>query len=79
MFSSPSSICLVARSNTHLHQHLVQIGLGIHPGGDRIAEEDKVGHDSHRIHGDHLTHAAERRVLLLVVPYVAQRRTPGQQ
>lgn len=54
----------------------MQICLWINPRGDSIAEEYKVGHHAYRIHRYHLTHAAEGRVLFLVVPYVAQRSTP---
>lgn len=61
---------------THLHQHFMKIRLGIHPRSDSIAKEYEIGHDSHGIYRNHLTHATERRVLLLVVPYVAQRGAP---
>ena len=52
-------------------------GLGVDPAGDGVTEEDEVGDDSARVQGDHVAHAAERRVLLLVVSDVPQRRAPG--
>lgn len=73
MFSVKQIIKIVT---THLDEHFVEICLGIDPGRHCIAEEDKVGHHAHRIHRNHLTHAPERRVLLLIVPYVAQRSAP---
>lgn len=59
-------------SCTHLLDHLVQIGGRIRPRGDRIAEEDEVGHHADRIHRDQIAHAAEGRVLLVVVADVPQ-------
>ena len=61
----------------YLVEHFFEVILGADPGGDRVAEEDEVLHDAWRVVLDHLADAAERRVLLLVVANVAQRRAPA--
>lgn len=63
-------------TRTHLLNHVVQIGGRIRPRCDRIAEEDKIRDNADRIHRDQIAHAAERRVLLVVVTNVTQRSAP---
>lgn len=60
-----------------LGEHLLEVVLGVRPGGDRVAEEHEVGHHAAGVHLDHLADAAEGGVLLVVVADVAQRRAPA--
>lgn len=60
----------------YLVEHLLQVLLGVDPGGNGITEEDKVLHYSTRVHADHVADPTERRVLLFVVTDVAQRDAP---
>lgn len=60
-----------------LREHLLEVVLGVRPGRHGVAEEHEVGHHAARVHLDHLADAAERRVLLVVVADVAQRRAPA--
>ena len=48
--------------------------LRIEPASDGVAEEDEIWDDSSRIDADHLTHPAECRVLLVVVPDVPEKK-----
>lgn len=57
-------------------EHLLQVLLGVDPGGNGITEEDEVLHHSTGVHTDHVADPTERRVLLFVVTYVAQRDAP---
>ena len=66
-----------AEADTDLVEHLLEVVLGADPRGDRVTEEDEVLDDARRVVADHGADAAERRVLLLVVTNVAQRRAPA--
>ena len=48
--------------------------LWIEPAGNGVTEEDEIGDDSGRVDTDHLTHPAEGRVLLVVVPNVPEKK-----
>ena len=74
---SPSDASRQEECRTHAVEHLLEVGLGVDPAGDGVTEEDEVGDDAVGVQRDHVTHAAERRVLLLVVSDVTQRRAPG--
>lgn len=69
---------LVLEAVQDLREHLLQVVLRVGPRGDRVAEEHEIGYDAGRVHLDHLAHAPERGVLLVVVPDVAERRTPAR-
>ena len=66
----------MSKGGKYFDELLLEIGPRADPGGDRVAEEDEVMHDAARVDSDHVAHTAEGRVLLLVVPNVAQRHTP---
>ena len=61
---------------TYVLQHFVKITFGIAPRSGGITEEDEVGNNSSWIDRDHLAHATECRVLLLVVANISQWRAP---
>lgn len=60
-------------------EHFLEVLLRVYPGGDGIAEKDKVLDHSGGVHTDHVTDASEGRVFLLVVTDVAQRDAPKQR
>ena len=66
-------------ADTDLVEHLLEVVLGADPRGDRVTEEDEVLDDARRVVADHGADAAERRVFLLVVANVAQRRAPATE
>lgn len=68
---------LVLEPVQDLGEHILEVVLGVRPGGYRVAEEHEVGHHAARVDLDHLADAAERRVLLVVVADVAERRAPA--
>ena len=51
--------------------------LRIDPAGHGVTEEDELRENTSRVDLDHLTHASEGRVLLVIVPDVPQRSAPG--
>ena len=59
-----------------LREHLLQVVLGVRPGGHGVAEEHEVGHHPAGVDLYHLADAAKGGVLLVVVADVAQRRAP---
>lgn len=61
---------------SYLVEHFLQVLLGVDPGSYGITEEDEVFHHTPGVDADHVAHSPERRVLLLVVPDVAQRNAP---
>ena len=73
--STPLPRCNYA---TYAVEHLLEVLLGVDPAGDGVTEEDEVRDDAARVQGDHVAHAAERRVLLLVVTDVPQRCAPDR-
>ncbi len=61
---------LVLESVQDLVKHILQVGVGVLPGGDGVAEEDEVVDDPAGVDADHLTHPPEGGVLLVVVANV---------
>ena len=64
------------RLATYFVEHLLEVILGVDPGRYSVTEEDEVLHHSTRVDTDHVTHAAKGGVLLVIIPDIAQRRTP---
>jgi len=67
---------LVLETVQDFTKHILQVRLWIEPAGNGVTEEDEIGDDSGRVDTDHLTHPAEGRVLLVVVPNVPETGTP---
>lgn len=61
---------------TYFGKYFFQVVFGHYPGRNSIAEEYKISYNASRINSDHLTHAAEGTVFLVVVSNVTQRSTP---
>lgn len=55
---------------------LFQVLLGGVPGSNRVAEEQKIVHDTLWVQEDDVADATEGAVLLLVVSNVPQRKAP---
>ena len=64
------------RLATYFVEHLLEVILGVDPGRYSVTEEDEVLHHSARVDTDHVTHATKGGVLLVIIPDIAQRRTP---
>lgn len=56
----------------------MKIALGAAPRRSCVTKEDEIGHYASGIDCDHLAHATESGILLLVVSNVAQRRAPNR-
>ena len=67
---------LVLESVEDLVEHLFELRMWALPGSDGVAEKDEVVDDAAGIDADHLAHAAEGRILLVVVPDVSKASAP---
>lgn len=63
---------LSLKSMKDLGEDLLEVRLRVNPASDSIAEEDEVRDNTAWVHADHLTHPAESRVLLVIVPDVPE-------
>ena len=57
-------------------EHVFQIGPWILPGCDSVTKENEIVDHARGVDADHLAHAAEGRILLVIVAYITQTCAP---